>query len=59
VSGNISAPAGFFLNDAVTPVTATDLLAAVATASANVNNALISEQNAASSATAAAARAIG
>jgi hypothetical protein len=57
VSGSISAPAGFFLNDAVTPDTATDLLSAVAAASANVNNALISEQNAAASATAAAASA--
>jgi hypothetical protein len=57
VSGSISAPAGFFLNDAVTPTTATDLLTAVATAAANVDNALTSEQNAAASATAAAASA--
>jgi hypothetical protein len=53
----ISAPAGFFINDSVTPATATDLLSAVTSAQDNVNNALTSEQNAASSATAAASSA--
>lgn len=48
---------GFFQNDTVTPSTASDLLAAVAAAEANVSSALTAEQNAANSASAAASSA--
>lgn len=54
----ITAPAGFFWDNAVSPTTATDLLTAVEAAESNVNNALISEENAAASATAAASSAM-
>lgn len=54
----ITAPAGFFWDNAVSPTTATDLITAVEAAESNVNNALISEENAAASATAAASSAM-
>jgi len=54
----ITAPAGFFWDNAVSPTTATDLLTAVAEAEANVDNALQSAIDAAASATAAASSAL-
>jgi hypothetical protein len=54
----ITAPAGFFWNDAVSPTTATDILTAVEAAIANVDGALASATAAAASATAAAASAL-
>jgi len=58
VSDSITATAGFFWNDAVSPTTATDLITAVETAQANVNAALDAETQAVASAAAAASSAL-